>query len=116
MNFKKSPITGNYSVIDDIYIQGFHTFSVCTESGYFKSRGKLEYELSYAENDDLFAVDDDGVTWSPIYLIDGKYELRLANYAQKTNWEVLRDSEVILEVPREEFQRAFQEYMRLIND
>jgi hypothetical protein len=110
MNLKKSPITGNYSVIDNIYLQGYHTYSVCTESGYFKADG---IDLP---NDDLFVVDDDGVTWSPIYLQDGSYELRLANYAQKMNWEVLREFEVIMEVPKEEFQRAFQEYMRLIND
>lgn len=110
MNLKKSPITGNYSVIDDIYIQGFHTYSVCTESGYFNADGM---ELP---TDDLFIVDDDGVTWAPIYLTEGSYELRLSKYAQKNNWEILRDHEVILEVPRENFQKAFQEYMRLIND
>ena len=110
MNLKKSPITGNYSVIDNIFAIDSSTYSVCTESGYFNAVG---LDLP---DDDLFVVDDDGVTWAPVYLEDGRYILKLSKYTSKTNWVVLEAFEVIMEVPREDFQKAFQEYMRLIND
>ena len=114
MNLKKSPITGNYSVIADFFkLPDGRLCSVCTETGYVNIGVA---DILDAASKTHSVTDSDGNIWKPMYLTDDTHELRLVCGKRGNNWEVLKWGEVFMEVPEEEFQKGFQEYMSLIED